>query len=77
MFGARVGNNNNDGVNDHIEADYAMDILEDDSALDLDGDGVSNYNEIIAGSNPADTLVQQRMLAIVPILKILLAPDAQ
>jgi len=42
-----------DGMNDFYEISYGLNPLVDDSALDLDGDGLTNLQEYNALSNPA------------------------
>ena len=44
----------NDGMPDDYEDDHGLDKNVDDSALDLDGDGVENFEEYIAGTLPND-----------------------
>lgn len=46
-----------DGMPDGWEVDHSLDPLLDDAAGDLDGDGLSNYEEYLNGSDPfnADT----------------------
>lgn len=46
-----------DGMPDGWEIDHSLDPLVDDAAGDLDGDGLSNYEEYLNGSDPfnADT----------------------
>ena len=43
----------NDGMPDAWEAQYGLNPVVDDASGDLDGDGVSNVNEYISGTNPA------------------------
>ena len=55
--GDGIGNNadlddDNDGMPDQWEIQYGLYSLVDDASGDLDGDGVSNLNEYIAGANP-------------------------
>jgi hypothetical protein len=46
------GDDDNDGMPDAWELSYGLDPLQDDSAADPDGDGVSNINEYNLGSQP-------------------------
>jgi hypothetical protein len=55
-----------DGIPDSFEALYGLDASKDDASLDPDGDGSSNYEEYLAGTDPTDrtsnfafTLLQQ------------------
>lgn len=55
-----------DGMFDHIERTYGLNPNSaTDAATDLDGDGVSNFNEVIAGSDPtiSNTVDETRVLA--------------
>jgi len=55
--GDEIGNNadlddDNDGMPDVWETQFGLNLLVDDASLDLDGDGVSNLDEYILGTNP-------------------------
>ena len=41
-----------DGMGDAWEREYGLDPTVDDGALDLDGDGVSNLDEYLLGTDP-------------------------
>ena len=47
------GDSDSDGMPDEWEGDYGLNPFTNDAADDLDGDGVSNYDEYIAGTNPS------------------------
>jgi len=61
--GDGVGNNadsddDNDGLPDDYERVYLLDPLNgSDSGIDSDGDGVSNFEEYLAGTNPRDDII--------------------
>lgn len=68
---ANSADTDNDGLPDKLEEQYQLNPVSDDGALDADNDGVSNYNEAIAGTSPNDLLDTKRMLDIVPSVSIL------
>ncbi len=47
-----------DGMSDTWEADYGLDTTRDDSSEDPDGDGYTNIEEYLLGTNPTQNLVQ-------------------
>jgi len=58
--GDGIGNNadpddDNDLMPDNWEIQYGLNPLANDALSDLDGDGVSNLNEYISGTNPTQT----------------------
>ena len=72
----------NDDMPDAWEIQYGFDPLVDDASQDFDGDGISNLNEYLAGSNPvvpqdnfhpdAPSLTapaDQRVVELTPVLK--------
>ncbi len=46
----------NDGIPDWWVASYGLDGVEDVAEKDSDGDGMTNYEEFIAGTDPSDAL---------------------
>ncbi|WP_040356673.1 DUF7594 domain-containing protein, partial [Colwellia piezophila] len=51
-----VLDSDSDGLSDSWEATYGLDSNANDAALDLDGDGFSNLQEFLAGSNPVNPI---------------------
>lgn len=43
-----------DGMHDGFETQYGLDPLVDDAGGDLDGEGLTNYEEYVLGTNPAN-----------------------
>jgi len=63
-----IGNNadpddDNDDMPDIWEAEYGLNLFEDDAADDLDNDGISNIDEYVAGSDPTKAAYYQPMLS--------------
>ncbi len=61
----------NDGMSDTDEERYQLDITHNDRSDDADGDGVSNYNEIIAGTNPSDHLTTPGVNSVLTVVRLL------
>ena len=68
--------NDNDGIPDGYETQFEfLNPLDDtDAALDSDGDGFSNLDEYLAGSNPGDPGSVPRQVNIIPIITSILLP---
>jgi len=50
----RINDNDNDDMADDWEVDNGLDPSVDDSSQDLDGDGYTNYQEYLCGTDPDD-----------------------
>jgi hypothetical protein len=58
------GDSDNDGIPDTWEIQYGLDPLDDsDASGDLDGDGVSNLDEYLAGTDPTNSRPDQPILS--------------
>ena len=75
--GAVVSDSDNDGMADWWEANYGLNVLTNDAALDPDGDGLSNLQESVARTNPLDAASALRLQIAKVAGSVVLSFEAQ
>jgi hypothetical protein len=77
VVGSTAGDSDNDGMSDAWEAANNLIVGVDDSALDPDGDGMTNLQEFLAGTNPNNPTSVLRLNAVENGANVLLSFTAQ